>query len=475
MIEEYDAVVVGSGPNGLAAAITLKTRGLSVLLIEAREVIGGGMRSEELTLPGFIHDVCATSHPMSQNSIFLKGLPLDKFGLKWIYPELVVSHPLVNNMGAEVYSSVESTAVQFGDDTEKYKLLMRGLHKNWSKLTDSILKPISLTDLNQDLIRFGVKGMLPTNFLAKKYSDGKLKALLAGMSLHNGESINKPGTAAAALILLASAHQGGWPLVEGGTINLAKSLFSYYTSIGGKTETNLNITRLEDLPSSKIVIFDLTPSQILKIAAPKLTYFYRKKLAKYRYGVGTFKMDWALDDAIPFTHYNSRRAGFVHIGGGFDELKMNSKLLAKGYHHNAPFILLSQPSVFDRSRAPQGKHTAYAYAHVPLSSNIDYSKIIESQIEKFAPGFRDRILARHSMNCAFLENYNQNNVGGDILGGAQILSKFLPQLPFSRSPYQTSTRRLYICSSSTPPGPGVHGMCGYNAANLALRNERYFD
>lgn len=473
MREDYDAVVVGSGPNGLSAAITLKKEGLSVLLIEAKFVIGGGMRSDELTLPGFTHDVCSTSHPMSQHSSFLKELPLAKFGLQWVYPDIVVSHPLSRNEGVEVYTSVEATALQFGPDAERYKSLMNSLHKNWSNLTDSILKPISILDLNSDLIRFAIRGMMPTSFLAKKYTSEKLRALLGGMSGHNGESFNKMGTSAATLILLASAHKGGWPLVRGGTVNLAKSLFSYYTSLGGETQTNHNVSSLRDLPSSKILIFDLTPSQVLKIVEPKLSRFEKEKLAKYHYGVGTYKMDWAMDDIIPFTHDNSKRAGFVHLGGEFENIKMSHKLLAKGLYCKSPFILLSQPSIFDPSRSPEGKHTAYAYAHVPLGSNQDYSEIIESQIEKFAPGFRERILARHSMNCANIEGYNQNNVGGDILGGAQHLSKFLPKFPFSKSPYKILTKNIYMCSSSTPPGPGVHGMNGYNAAKLALKNEGY--
>lgn len=467
---DYDAVVVGSGPNGLAAAIALQQKGVSVLLIEARPTIGGGMRTEELTLPGFKHDICSAIHPMAANSPFFRALPLEKFGLQYIYPEICAAHPLDNGTAAALYPSLEQTATALGADKEAYIRLMTPVVRDWPVIDKDVMAPLSFPSKPFRMAAFGLKALSSALQLSKRFSTVEGKALWAGMAAHSIQPLSNLTTSAIGLVLMSAAHLKGWPLPKGGTQSLADALATYFQSIGGSIQTNTYISSLQQLPKAKAVLFDITPKQLLQIAGHEFSSLYKWQLNRYRYGMGVFKVDWALDDAIPFTADVCRKAGTLHLGSTIQEITQAEAHTAKGGHPEKPFVLLAQQSVFDPSRAPEGKHTAWAYCHVPNGSTKNMTTIIEQQVERYAPGFRDRIIGRHVMDTVAMEAYNANYIGGDINGGVIDITQLFTRPALRCSPYRTSAKGIYICSASTPPGGGVHGMCGFHAAQRVLKD-----
>ncbi|MHA4807369.1 phytoene desaturase family protein [Flavitalea flava] len=467
---DFDAVVVGSGPNGLAAAITLQRAGLSVLLLEAKTTIGGGMRTEELTLPGFRHDVCSAIHPMAAVSPFLRTLPLDKHGLQFVLPPVCAAHPLDNGHAACLYPSLEKTALSLGDDESAWLNLFRPLLKDWPGLETDALGPLRFPRHPLDMARFGLKALSPALTLARRFGTPEARALWSGMAAHSILPLSKLGTSAIGLVLSIAGHLHGWPMAKGGSASIAGAMASYFLSLGGKIETNFPVTSLAQLPSSQCVLFDTSPRQLLNIAGHRFSALYKAQLQRFRYGMGIFKVDWALDGPIPFTNEDCRQAATIHLGGTLEEIAESEAQTWKGRHPEKPFVLLAQQSQFDPTRVPLGKHTAWAYCHVPNGSETDCTQIIEAQVERFAPGFRDRILARHVFDTVGLEAYNANYIGGDINGGAIDISQLFTRPALRASPYRTSAKGIYICSSSTPPGGGVHGLCGYHAAKRAVKD-----
>jgi len=467
---DYDAVVVGSGPNGLAAAILLQQNGLRVLLLEGKDQIGGGLRTAELTLPGYLHDVCSAIHPLAASSPYLQTLPLNQFGLEYIYPEIAAAHPFDNGTAAVLKNSLADTAQLLGADAQAYQQLMQPLVDSWTGIAPNVLGPLSWPNHPVDMARFGLKGLQSAATLAKIFKTTQARGLWAGMAAHAIQPLTNYATSAVALVLLIQAHLKGWPLPKGGSQAIANAMAGYFKSLGGQIETNTYISNLNQLPSARAILFDVTPRQLLQIAGHKFSSLYQYQLNRYQYGMGVFKVDWALDEPIPFTAIQCREAGTVHLGGTLEEIAAGEQQAANGQHAERPFVLLAQQSLFDSSRAPQGKHTAWAYCHVPHGCTKDMTQAIESQVERFAPGFRDVILARSTMNTQQMEAYNPNYIGGDINGGMLNLSQLFTRPALRWSPYRTSAKGLYICSSSTPPGGGVHGMCGYYAAKRALKD-----
>ncbi len=468
---DYDAIVVGAGPNGLAAAITLQQQGISTLLLEAKATIGGGMRTAELTLPGFHHDICSAIHPMAVSSPFFNKIPLDKFGLQFINPTYAAAHPFDNGTAAILDVSIQKTAQHLGIDAKAYKKLMTPLYRHRGKIFPFILGPLRFPKHPFIMANFGLRALQPASLLANTlFKTKEAKGLLAGMAAHSMLPLHKTATSAIAMVLLLAAHNKNWPIPKGGSQSIANAMADYFVSLGGKIECNVNVTSLQQLPSSRAVLFDVTPKQLLQIAGHKFSSLYKWQLRKYKYGVGVFKVDWALSEPIPFTNEKCKGAGTVHIGNTLQEIAAGEKDAWQGKHSEHPFVLLAQQSQFDTSRAPAGKQTAWAYCHVPNGSTRNMTGIIENQIERFAPGFRECILARHEMNTEAIHDYNANYIGGDINGGAQLITQLFTRPALRLSPYKTSAKGLYICSSSTPPGGGVHGMSGYHAAKKALQD-----
>lgn len=467
---DYDAIVVGSGPNGLSAAITLQREGLSVLLLEAKSTIGGGLRTEELCAPGFKHDICSAIHPMAAASPFFQTLPLKDFGLEYIYPAYAAAHPFDDGSAAYLTKSIEETSKYLGEDAAAYIRLILPVIQSWPTIVEDVLAPLRIPKHPLLMAKFGTSAIQSALSISKRFKGIHARGLWAGMAAHSIQPLSNATTAAIGLVLTAVGHINGWPLPKGGSQSIAKALADYFVSLGGKIETNTNVTSLEQLPSSKAVLFDVTPRQLLQIAGHKFSSLYKWQLSNYRYGMGVFKIDWALDGPIPFKAEACRKAGTVHIGNTLEEIAASEQATSNGGHPEKPFILLAQQSLFDDTRAPAGKHTAWAYCHVPNGSTIDMTEAIEKQVERFAPGFRERILAKHTINTAQLQDYNANYIGGDINGGIIDLRQLFTRPALRWSPYRTSSKGLYICSSSTPPGGGVHGMCGYNAAKRALKD-----
>ncbi len=467
--KDCQALVIGAGPNGLAAAITLQQHGIQTLVIEGNQHIGGGLRSEALTLPGFQHDVCSAIHPLAAGSPFFKTLPLAKHGLEFIYPEIDAAHPLDDGSAALLTRSVEHTARFLGADAEKYQRFMRPLAADWPKIAPDVLGPLHWPKYPAAMARFGITAVTPVTLLAKRFHTIQAKALLAGMAAHSIQPLSNLTTSAIAMVLLATGHTGGWPVPQGGSVSIANALAGYYKSLGGQIQTGTYIKSLSQLPSAHAVLFDVTPRQLLQIAGHKFSSLYQWQLQRYRYGLGVFKIDWALDGPIPFTNAECCKAGTIHIGNTFNEIAASELDTWKGRHPLKPFVLLAQQSLFDSSRAPHGKHTAWAYCHVPNGSTQDMTQAIEQQIERFAPGFKDLILARHTYNTQQMEEHNPNYIGGDINGGVIDIRQLFTRPALRWSPYSTSAKELYLCSSSTPPGGGVHGMCGYYAAKRVLK------
>ncbi|MFL6280193.1 MAG: phytoene desaturase family protein [Vicinamibacterales bacterium] len=465
-----DAIVVGAGPNGLAAAIGLARAGLHVVVYEAQATIGGGCSSAALTLPGFVHDVCSAVHPMGAASPFFRALPLGDHGLTWIEPPAMVAHPFDEGVPAALITrSVSETARGLGADGEAYRRLFGGVADVWSRIETVVLGPPSLPQHPFAVARFGLRALQSADRLARRqFATERARALLAGIAAHGMVPLDMFPSGAIGLVLGALAHVVGWPFPRGGAQKLADALGSYLRSLGGEIVTSAPVDSIEDLPPAKAILCDLSPRPFARIASRRLPEAYKQKLAKYRYGMGTFKVDWALDGSIPWRDESVARAGTVHLGGTFKEIDRSERDGWDGRVSTAPFVLLVQPTLFDDTRAPAGKHTAWAYCHVPHASTFDMLPNIERQIERFAPGFQDRILARHVMTPADLETRNPNLVGGDIAMGVTDVRQMVAR-PTWRW-YRTPARGLYLCSASTPPGVAVHGMCGYYAARCALRD-----
>jgi phytoene dehydrogenase-like protein len=465
----YDAVVVGSGPNGLAAAITLAREGLGVCLLEAETTIGGGTRSLELTLPGFVHDLCSAVHPMGVGSPFFRTLPLAEHGLTWIHPPLPLAHPLDEGPAARLERGVEATAAALGPDARAYRRFVGPFAERWDNLAEDLLAPLSPPRHPVLASRFFLRALRSATASARRFRSEPARALVAGNAAHGGLPLDRPPTGALALALMALAHAVGWPIPRGGTQRLADALAACLVDLGGEIVAGFPVRSLRDIPPSRAVLLDVTPAQLLKIAGQELPPGYRRRLARFRYGPAAFKLDWALAGPIPWRDPACAEAGTVHLGGTLAEIAASERKVWEGRTPERPFVLLSQPSRFDPQRAPANGHTAWAYCHVPRGSTVDMTDRMEAQVERFAPGFRDLVLARSVIAPAELERRNANHVDGSIDGGLHDLRQMIARPVPSLDPYATPLRGVYLCSSSTPPGSGVHGMCGFHAARSALR------
>lgn len=468
----YDAVVIGAGPNGLAAALTFARAGRSVAVFEANETPGGGARSEELTLSGFTHDVCSAVHPLAAGSPFLRSLPLERHGLEWIHPPAPLAHPFDDGTAATLERSIEKTARTFADedDAASYAKLMRPLVDGWEALAPELLAPLHLPSHPLALARFGMSAIRTASGLARKRFRGeRARALFAGMAAHSVLPLDVRPSAAFGLVLAMAGHAVGWPIPRGGSAMITSTLVSYLRSLGGELFTGARVESVDDLPRSRVVLCDLTPRGLIEVAGHKLPTSYRRRLERFSHGPAAFKLDWALSEPVPWRARECARAATVHLGGTLEEMERSERDAWEGRRTKSPFVILVQPSLFDPTRAPAGRHTLWAYCHVPNGSNFDMTEAIENQIERFAPGFRDTVLARSLITPADFERRNANLVGGDINGGAQDLAQLFARPVLSLNPYRTPARGLYICSSSTPPGGGVHGMCGHLAARAALK------
>jgi phytoene dehydrogenase-like protein len=466
-----DAVVVGAGPNGLAAAIELARAGRSVLLCERNETIGGGARTAELTLPGFRHDVCSAIHPLALGSPFLRTLPLAEHGLELLPPEVQAAHPLDGGRAAVLHRSLDETAAGLGKDGDAYAGLMRPFSEGWDELAPLVLgapRPPRHPLLAARFARAGVRGA--AGLATSRFRSDAARALFGGMAAHSFRPLHRAPTAGFALVLLALGHAVGWPVPRGGSQAIADAMASYLRSLGGEVRPGFEVRTLADLPEARALLFDVTPRQLDAICGDALPGRYARALRRYRYGAGAFKVDYALSEPVPWTADAARRAGTVHLGGTLPELAASEATVAAGGHPERPFVLAGQQSLVDPGRAPAGKHTLWAYCHVPNGSQVDMTAAIERQIERFAPGFRDVVLERAVRGPADLESENPNYVGGDINGGAADLRQVLARPAPRITPYATPNPRIFLCSSSTPPGGGVHGMCGYHAARTALRS-----
>ncbi len=468
--KQYDAIIIGSGPNGLSAAIELARNEKKVLIIEAADTIGGGMRTTSLTLPGFSHDFCSAVHPTGILSPYWTQLPLGEFGLEWITPPASVAHPLDNQPAVILTQSLEETAENLGADAKAWKNMLLPFLKNPQGLIKDGLKPLGIPENLFLMARFGMKAMFPATTLANLlFKEERAKALLAGCSAHSILPLDKPFSAAIGLMFALMGHVVNWPVAKGGSVAIANALGDYFKSLGGEIQTGLKITNMNQLPESKVILFDTDPHQLAAIAKEHLTPSYIRRLQKYNYGPATFKVDWALNESIPWKDKRCMLASTVHVGGTIEEINHSEKSAWNGKHTDKPFVMLCQQSEFDNSRAPSGKQTGYAYCHVPNGSDVDMTEAIESQIERFAPGFKDIILAKHITTTKAFTLYNGNYVGGAITGGAADITQLFTRPVARLDPYSTPNPKLFLCSASTPPGGGVHGMCGYYAAKSALK------
>ncbi len=467
----WGAVVVGAGPNGLAAAIVLAQAGRSVQVLEAEPTIGGGTRSAAMTLPGFLHDICSAIHPLAIGSPFFGTLPLREHGLELIHSPAVLAHPLDDGSAALLQRSIEATGESLGPDAAAWSALMSPLVRQSVALGEEVLGPFRIPRHPFLMTRFGMLALRSAVGLAtSRFSGPHARALFGGLSAHSMLRLDRPPSAAFGMLLGTFGHAVGWPLPRGGSQQVADALASHLRSLGGEIVTGRRVRTLADVPHARAVLFDLGPKQLLTIVGDRFPSGYRKALMRYRYGPGAFKLDYALDGPIPWRSAACAQAATVHLGGTLEEIAAAEAAVWRGEHPERPFVLLAQQSLFDPTRAPAGKHTLWAYTHVPNGSTFDMTDRIERQIERFAPGFRDRILARSVMTAADFERYNPNYVGGDINAGVQDLGQLFTRPTIRLDPYTTPVRGLYLCSSSTPPGGGVHGMCGYHAARSALRH-----
>ena len=465
-----DAIVVGSGPNGLAAAIVLARAGISVGLLEAEETFGGGCRSAELTLPGFVHDVCAAVHPLAAASPFMRSVPLERHGVKWVHSPAALAHPFDDGTAALLLRSVDETAAGLGEDAARYRRLMAPLVERADPLLADLLAPIRLPRDPAAMARFSARAALPASMLARRAFRGeKARGLFAGLAAHSMLPLTRLPSAAFGLVLGVLAHSVGWPFALGGSQRIADGLVSYLESLGGGAEVGRRVGALAELGALRPVLFDVSPRSLLAIGGGAFPSGYRRQLERFRYGPGVFKLDWALDGPIPWRAAECASAATVHLGATLEEIVASEREPWRGRISGRPFVLLAQQTLFDPSRAPRGKHTAWAYCHVPNGSRVDMTERIEAQVERFAPGFRELVIGRSAMGPAEMEAHNANYVGGDINGGAADLRQTLARPALRASPYASPLPGVFLCSASTPPGGGVHGMCGFHAARAAMR------
>jgi phytoene dehydrogenase-like protein len=465
-----DVVVVGAGPNGLAAALTCAEAGRSVLVLEGTDAIGGGTQTRELTLPGFHHDVCSATHPFAAVSPFFARAGLERHGLELVHPEICLAHPLDGGRAGVLHRSLEDTVAGFGEDGAAWRRFVGWTAERWDRIAPSTLGPLLRVPRHPlTMAGFGLRGLPPASWVQRTFRTEELKGLFAGNAAHAFLPLTAPFTTAMALMLLASAHVAGWPVARGGSAAIAEAMAKRLAELGGSIEVGRPVRSLADVPASKVVLFDVTPRQLLAICGDTLPPRYRARLGRFRYGPAAFKVDYALSEPVPWENADCRRAGSLHLGGTFEEIARGEAEVAAGRISERPFVLIGQQSLVDPSRAPAGQHTLWAYCHVPTGSTEDASEAIERQIERFAPGFRDVVLARHVAGPPWFEAHNEGLVGGDINGGSfaglQLALRPRPGVPS----YRTPDPRLWMCSQSTPPGGGVHGMCGFNAAQQALR------
>lgn len=463
-MRKYDAIIIGSGPNGLAAAIRLQQNGLKTVIYEAADKSGGATRTENLTLPGFKHDVGSAIHPLAFDSPFFKTLPLDEFGLEWIHPEIPFAHPLAEGAIA-AYKDVEQTAEQLGIDQNAYLKLFNKLLLIWNNIQNDALGPLRIPSYPLDFAKFGLNALLPAStFVNRHFNLETTKTFLYGAAAHSTVPLTNLASASFGLVLFILGHKVGWPFPKGGAINISKALLGYYQSIGGELVLNHPVTDLAELPDTGYYFMNLTPAQILKIKGTQFSRIYRNRLSRFRYGAGIFKIDWALEGPIPWLDNKCKKAGTVHLGYSSQEIEHSEKVVHEDHISHRPYVLMAQHSLFDDTRAPKGKHTAWAYIHVPNGNEFDPTAYIENQIEKAAPGFGKLILARSVKTSMQMQAFDANLVGGDVNGGKPDITQLFTRPVARLNPYATSDRRIFICSSSTPPGGGVHGMCGYHAA-----------
>jgi phytoene dehydrogenase-like protein len=470
-VSQFDAVVVGSGPNGLAAALTLARAGLIVHVIEGAQTPGGGGRTAELTLPGFAHDVCSTVQALAAASPFFAGSDLAARGVRLLAPKVAAAHPLDGGRAGALIGSVAETAGGLGSDARAYERLMGGLVRASEAIVSLTLAPLrSLPDQLIPAARFGTEGLLPAAVLARRLQTPEGRALFAGMAAHAIRPLTAPLTSAFGLMMLLLGHTTGWPVIEGGSERLIEAMTSELAELGGTVTTGTWVGRLADLPPARTVMLDVTPRQLLSMAGDRLPAGYRRAMRRFRYGPGVCKVDWALDGPVPWQNEACRETVTVHAGGTIAEVSRSEAAVGAGRHPEQPFSIVTQPCVVDPSRAPAGQHVLWGYCHVPAGSDVDMADRIEAQIERFAPGFRDRVLARSVRTAADMERDNPGYVGGDIGGGANTLRQTIARPAPRWNPYRTPLDGVYLCSASTPPGGGVHGMCGFWAARTALRD-----
>jgi phytoene dehydrogenase-like protein len=472
-MNKYDAVVVGAGPNGLAAAITLAQAGRHVLVIEGRATIGGGARTAELTVPGFRHDSCSAIHPLGVMSPFFRSLPLAEHGLEWIVPEVSVAHPLDGGRAVAVMRSVEETAASLGRDEKAYRRLVGPLARDWQAAVHDLMAPLRIPRNPLLYVRNSLAFLAPAAWVARTvFRTEEGRAVFAGQAGHSMLPLTHPATGAFGMLLSMSAHAAGWPVARGGSQAISDALAGYLQQLGGEIQCGWEVSTLDELPPARAYLFDTAPKGLLKIAGARMPAGYRRQLEGFRYNQGVFKVDWALSEPVPWAAEACRRTATLHLGGTLEEIVASEAEVWQGKLPANPYVLVAQQSMIDPTRAPAGRHTLWAYCHAPSGSTEDLTGVIERQVERFAPGFRDTIIARATRNSVEMERYNPNYVGGDINAGVQDLLQQFTRPSFSITPYRTAVDNVYICSSSTPPGGGVHGLCGYFAAQAVLRDQR---
>ena len=467
MTESRKACVVGAGPNGLAAAIVLAQAGLQVDVFEDQPTPGGAVRSMELTLPGFLHDFGSAVYPLGVGSPFFSSLPLQENGLEWIHSPAPLAHPLDDGTAVILECDLDAMTVQLGADGNSWRKLMQPFVESWTAFAPQVLRPALAIPKHPWLMaRFGITAIRSAQAVASRFKNQRTRSLFAGLAAHSFLALDEPLTGAFGLLMAVPAHAVGWPIPRGGSQSLTNALCRYFSALGGKIHTSSRVQSIDSLAGYDPILCDVSPKQLLAIAGQRFSPSYKRQLESFRYGPGVFKIDYALSDPIPWKARECSRAATVHLGGTFEEIATSEKAVRSGQHAERPFVLLVQSTLFDPSRAPAGKHIAWAYCHVPNRSNVDMLPNMERQIERFAPGFRETVLARRVLYSADLERMDANLIGGDIGGGAMDLRQILFRP--TRRQYATSAKGIYLCSSSTPPGGGVHGMCGYHAAKLAL-------